>query len=507
MLEIEKYHPKSRLGRWVQSRLPVISLVKEQFIDFPTPKNLNYWWTFGMILTVMLVIQLLTGIVLAMHYTPHEKMAFDSIEHIMRDVNFGWLIRYMHANGASFFFLAVYVHIFRGLYYGSYRAPREVLWILGVLIYLVMMTTGFTGYVLPWGQMSFWAATVITSMFSAVPEFGEPIVQWLWGGFSVGNPTLQRFYSLHYLLPFIIAAIVLLHVWALHYVGSNNPAGVEPKTKQDTVPFTPHVTMKDLYAAVVFLVLFSWFLFFQPNYLGHPDNYIPADPLVTPQHIVPEWYYLPFYAMLRAVPDKLGGVLVMFASIIVLFFVPWLDPCKAKSTRYRPIYRLFFWVLVADCVFLGWLGSKPAEGVYVALAQYGTGYYFVHFIILLPILGLIERPKNLPPTISAAVLEDIAEHEKKDEARRKKKEAQAAQKKAEAAKKKAAEEEAARKKAADEAAKKDAAAKPADATKPADPAKPVAGAKPTEAAKPADEATPGDAKPVDTSTPTPKKEG
>ena len=273
----------------------------------------------------MLATQIVTGVVLAMHYTPHVDFAFNSVEHIMRDVNYGWLLRYVHANGASMFFLAGYIHMFRGMYYGSYKEPREVLWILGVILLLLMIMTGFMGYVLPWGQMSYWAAVVITNLFSAIPIVGESITQWLWGGFAVGNPTLNRFYALHYLLPFVIAGVVVLHVWALHVVGQNNPDGIEPRQDSDTVAFTPYATIKDGFFLTVFLILFAWFVFYVPNYLGHPDNYIPANPSVTPTHIVPEWYYLPFYAILRAVPSKLGGVALLGASIVILAFLPWLD--------------------------------------------------------------------------------------------------------------------------------------------------------------------------------------
>ena len=398
------FQPKNRVVKWIEERLPVFSLMHGQFIAFPTPKNLNYWWTFGGILSVMLVVQIVTGIVLVMHYAPSTQIAFGSIEHIMRDVNWGWLLRYLHSNGASMFFIAVYIHIFRGLYYGSYKSPREILWILGVVIYLVMMATGFMGYVLPWGQMSFWGATVITNLFSAIPLVGETIVTWLWGGFSVDNPTLNRFFSLHYLLPFVLAAVVGLHVWALHVVGQNNPAGVEPKSAKDTVPFTPFATLKDGFGIIVFMIFYAWFVFYLPNYLGHPDNYTLADPLKTPAHIVPEWYYLPFYAILRAIPDKLGGVIAMFAAILVLFFLPWLDTSKVRSTRYRPLYKQFFWVLVVVSVLLGWLGAKPAEGIYVILARICTVYYFAHFLVILPLLGLIEKPKPLPASISEAVL-------------------------------------------------------------------------------------------------------
>jgi ubiquinol-cytochrome c reductase cytochrome b/c1 subunit len=397
------YQPKNRLLKWLEVRLPILSLAHSSFVAYPTPRNLNYWWAFGAILSFLLAAQIVTGVVLAMHYTPHVDHAFNSVEHIMRDVNWGWLLRYAHAVGASMFFLAAYVHMFRGLYYGSYKDPREVLWILGVIILLLMIMTGFMGYVLPWGQMSFWAATVITNLFSAIPVFGESIVTWLWGGYSVGNPTLNRFYSLHYLLPFVILGVVVLHVWALHVSGQNNPTGVEPKSKQETVPFTPHATIKDVFLMVVFCILYAWFVFYLPNYLGHPDNYIPANPAVTPPHIVPEWYYLPFYAILRAIPNKLLGVLFLMASIVILAFVPWLDTSKVRSASYRPLYRQFFWVFAAVCVGLGWLGSKPAEGNYVLAARVLTAWYFLHFLIILPLLGLVERPKPLPASISEAI--------------------------------------------------------------------------------------------------------
>ncbi|MGE4247800.1 MAG: cytochrome bc complex cytochrome b subunit [Parvibaculaceae bacterium] len=398
------YQPKSAAAKWLHERLPIVELVKSSALDFPTPKNLNYWWTFGGILALMLVVQIITGIVLVMHYTPHASMAFDSVEHIMRDVNYGWLIRYMHANGASMFFIAVYIHIFRGMYYGSYKAPREVLWIIGVLIYLVMMATAFMGYVLPWGQMSFWGAKVITNLFSAIPFVGESITTWLWGGYAVDNPTLNRFFSLHYLLPFVLAGLVGLHIWALHVPGNNNPTGVSVKSGQDTVPFHPYYTMKDAFAIVVFLILFALFLFFSPNYLGHAINYEPANPLSTPAHIVPEWYYLPFYAILRAIPDKLGGVIAMFGSILILFVLPWLDTSKVRSGTYRPLFKVFFWIFVLVCVALGYLGSKPPEGWYVVFSQIFTFYYFFHFLVILPLLGLLETPKPLPSSISDDVL-------------------------------------------------------------------------------------------------------
>jgi quinol-cytochrome oxidoreductase complex cytochrome b subunit len=401
------YVPKSALGRWFESRLPIMGLIHSSFVVYPTPRNLNYFWTFGGILSVMLVTQILTGIVLVMHYTPHVDYAFSSVELIMRDVNWGWLLRYIHANGASMFFVAVYIHMLRGLYYGSYKAPREVLWILGVIIYLLMMATGFMGYVLPWGQMSFWGATVITNLFSAIPLVGESITTWLWGGYSVDNPTLNRFFSLHYLLPFMIAGVVVLHVWALHVVGQNNPDGVEVKNvARDTLPFTPYATTKDGFAMVVFMIFFAWWVFYVPNYLGHADNYIEANPLSTPAHIVPEWYYLPFYAILRAVPSKLGGVVAMFSAIIVLFFLPWLDTSKVRSAKYRPVYKVFFWLFVASAIGLGYLGAMPAEGGYVLASRLLAVYYFAFFLVVMPLLGLFETPRALPASIADSVLKN-----------------------------------------------------------------------------------------------------
>ncbi len=399
------YVPKSGLARWFESRLPIMGLMHSSFVAFPNPRNLNYWWTFGGILSFMLVAQIVTGVILAMHYTPLASVAFDSVEHIMRDVNYGWLLRYAHANGASMFFIAVYIHMLRGLYYGSYKSPREVLWILGVIIYLLMMATGFMGYVLPWGQMSFWGATVITSLFSAIPFVGDSITTWLWGGFAVDNATLNRFYSLHYLLPFMIAAVVVLHIWALHVPGSNNPTGVEVKSEKDTLPFHPYFTVKDGFALVCFLIFYAWFVFYVPNYLGHADNYIEANPLQTPPHIVPEWYYLPFYAILRSIPSKLGGVIAMFSSILLFAFLPWLDTAKVKSAAYRPLYRIFFWIFVACAIGLGYIGAMPPEGAYVIVGRVLTTYYFLHLLIILPLLGLIETPQPLPASIAELVLE------------------------------------------------------------------------------------------------------
>ena len=390
--------------RWIDQRMPVITMMQKEYGSFPTPRNFNYFWNFGALAMVNLMIMIATGIFLAMHYTPHTAMAFDSVERIMRDVNFGWLPRYVHANGASMFFIVVYIHIWRGMYYGSYKAPRELLWMLGVVIFLLMMATAFMGYVLPWGQMSFWGATVITNLFSAFPFVGEWIVTLLWGGFSVDNPTLNRFFALHYLLPFVIVGVVFLHVVALHITGSNNPLGIEPKGPQDTLPFHPYYTAKDSFGLVIYFIVFAGFVFFAPNYLGHPDNYIPADPLVTPAHIVPEWYFLPFYAILRAVPDKLGGVLMMFGSILVWFVLPWLDSSPVRSMRFRPIARIAF-LLWTVCFFvLMYCGGMPAEEPYVTISRIATAYYFAYFLVILPLLGRMERPLPLPESIARAVL-------------------------------------------------------------------------------------------------------
>jgi len=408
---------------WIDSRLPVFTLMQKEYGVFPTPKNFNYFWNFGAIALVMLVTMIITGILLAMNYAANTEIAFESVERIMRDVNSGWLIRYIHMNGASFFFIAVYIHIFRGMYYGSFKQPREILWILGVAIFLLMMATAFMGYVLPWGQMSYWGATVITNLFSAIPLVGESIVTWLWGGFSVDNPTLNRFFALHYLLPFVIFAVVFLHVWALHVTGSNNPVGIEPKTKKDTLPFHPYYTIKDTFGLLVFLIIFSVFVFYAPDYLGHPDNYIPADPLVTPAHIVPEWYFLPFYAMLRAITfsidvpftditvisAKLGGVIVMFGSILLWFVLPWLDTHPIRSGRFRPLFRVFFALLLVDFVFLGYVGSQSADAMVgpIPLSVFGllaTGYYFAYFVVILPFLSKKEKGKPLPKSIHEAVL-------------------------------------------------------------------------------------------------------
>ena len=452
---------KPGLVGWIDYRLPIFTMMNNAAVIYPAPRNLNYFWNFGSIAGLMLVSQILTGLFLAMHYAANSAIAFDSVEHIMRDVNYGWLLRYLHAVGASMFFIVVYVHTFRGLYYGSYKKPRELLWGIGVVILLLMMATAFMGYVLPWGQMSFWGATVITNLFSAFPIVGEPIVTWLWGGFAVDNPTLNRFYALHFVLPFVLFGAVFLHLMALHQHGSNNPTGLDVSGPQDTIPFHPYYTVKDFYGFSLFFLVFAAFVFFAPNYLGHPDNYIPADPMVTPPHIVPEWYFLPFYAILRAfvfdtplwlpgaalwagggwwlyyhfnrdtltpqrklqagaaivlgflltgagvsgafIPSKLAGVLAMFGAIIVLFFIPWLDRSPVRSCNYRPLMKWFFWVFVLDTILLGYCGSKPPEGIYPILSLLGTAYYFGFFLVIMPVLARIEKPLPLPASIAVPV--------------------------------------------------------------------------------------------------------
>ncbi|GGO93510.1 cytochrome b [Stakelama pacifica] len=408
----EEYKPKHPAMQWLDQRLPLPRLVYGAIgAGYPVPRNLNYFWNFGVLAGAALAIQIITGIVLAMHYAANAGVAFDSVESIMRDVNAGWFLRYAHANGASMFFIVVYVHIFRGLYYGSYKPPREMVWMLGVVIFLLMMATAFMGYVLPWGQMSFWGAQVITGFFSAIPVVGENIRIWLLGGYAPDQAALNRFFSLHYLLPFVIAGVIILHIWALHIPGSNNPTGVEVKGPQDTVPFHPYYTAKDGVGVGVFLLVFALLLFFAPNYLGHPDNYIEANPLSTPAHIVPEWYFWPFYAILRSftadfiLPAKLWGVLAMFGSILLLFFLPWLDKSPVRSSNFRPVYRVFFWILVVDVLVLGYVGGSEATPVYLMLGQITSGYYFAHFLIILPIVSALERTRPLPNSITEAVLQ------------------------------------------------------------------------------------------------------
>ncbi|WP_182417513.1 cytochrome b N-terminal domain-containing protein [Bartonella sp. HY038] len=402
------YTPKTKLGQFMDERLPVMRMMHDLAVSFPVPRNLNYFYTFGGILSLMLVSQILTGIVMAMHYVPDVAIAFESRERFMRDGQFGWLFGPWHGVGASFFFIAAYIHLARGLYYGSHKRPREIVWILGVLIYFVMMATAFLGYVLVWGQMSVSAASVITNFFKAIPFIGDWLYETILGGYSLGQPTLNRFYALHYLFPFILLLLVCLHVWAIHVVGQNNPTGVEVQKPDETVPFTPFAMIKDIFAISVFLIFFAWFLFYMPDYLGHPDNFIEADPLKSSPHIQPEWYFLPFYAMLRAITfdfgpinSTLGGVLVLFGSVGVLIFVPWLDRSKIRSCRYRPIFKLFFWLFIADVIMLGWLGTRSVEDIYILWAQIGTAYYFVFFLIIMPFLPRFEKTLPLPASITA----------------------------------------------------------------------------------------------------------
>ncbi|WP_298190189.1 cytochrome b/b6 [Novosphingobium sp.] len=407
-----EYKPTNPLMQWVDERLPLPRFVYNAVgAGYPVPRNLNYMWNFGVLAGFALVLQIVTGVVLAMHYAANDKVAFDSVEHIMRDVNWGWMLRYAHANGASMFFIVVYTHIFRGFFYSSYKAPREMIWLLGVVIFLLMMATAFMGYVLPWGQMSFWGAKVITGLFSAIPLVGTPLQEWLLGGFAPDNAALNRFFSLHFLLPFVILGVIILHVWALHIPGSSNPTGVEVKQESDTVPFHPYYTAKDGFGLGIFLLVYCALVFFAPNLLGHPDNYIPANPLSTPAHIVPEWYFWPFYAILRAftsdflfIPAKLMGVLAMFSAILVWFFLPWLDTSPVRSGHYRPLFRKFFYLLVVDVLVLGYCGGAPAEEPYVMISQIASMYYFLHFLVILPVVSSIETPAPLPFSITEAVL-------------------------------------------------------------------------------------------------------
>ncbi|MEY1557794.1 cytochrome bc complex cytochrome b subunit [Yoonia sp. R2331] len=418
----DHYEPKSGGEKWLHTRLPILGLAYDTLM-IPTPKNLNWMWIWGIVLAFTLVLQIVTGIVLVMHYVPHVDMAFNSVEHIMRDVNGGHMIRYFHQNGASLFFVAVYAHMFRGLYYGSYKAPREVTWIIGMLMYLVMMGTAFMGYVLPWGQMSFHGTAVITGLFGAIPFIGESIQTWLLGASAVGQPALNRFFSLHYLLPFVLLGLTIVHVWAFHTTGNNNPTGVEVRrtskedAAKDTLPFWPYFVIKDLFALAVILVIFVAIVGFMPNYLGHPDNYIPANPLATPSHIVPEWYFLPFYAILRAftadvwvvqivnflsfgiIDAKFFGVLAMFGAIAVMALAPWLDTSRVRSGRYRPMFKWWFALLVIDFIVLMWVGARPAEFPYDWISLIASAYWFAYFLLILPLLGVIEKPLPQPATI------------------------------------------------------------------------------------------------------------
>ena len=396
--EPKKY--KNPFLNWIEFRLPIISYFEKEYGDYPMPKNCNYFWSFGAQATILLIVLIISGIFLAMNYTPQTDLAFNSVERIMRDVNYGWFLRYLHSNGASFFFIVVYLHMLRSMYYGSYKYPRELNWILGVFIFLLMMATSFLGYVLPWGQMSYWGATVITNLFSAIPVIGDGIKTWILGDYTVGNATLNRFFALHYVLPFVILGVVGLHVAAVHVHGSNNPDGIDVKSKDDTVKFFPYMLVKDTIATCVLGVVISAVIFFGPNLMAEVDNYIQADPLVTPSHIVANWYLAPFYAILRAIPDKLGGVLMMFGAIFILFVLPWLDSSKTRSCSYRPIYKWFMMLFFVNFFVLGYVGMMPAEGIYLLIARIGLIYYFVFLLILTPLIGRFEKPKALPASIS-----------------------------------------------------------------------------------------------------------
>lgn len=367
----------------------LMSFINSYVVDSPQPSNLSYMWNFGSLLATCLGLQIVTGIILAMHYTPNVDLAFISVEHIMRDVNYGWLIRYLHANGASFFFIFVYLHIGRGMYYGSYKSPRILPWSIGVIILVLMMGTAFLGYVLPYGQMSLWGATVITNMLSAIPWIGQDFVQFVWGGFSVNNATLNRFFSLHYLLPFILAALAILHLMTLHVNGSSNPLGISSNV--DRVPMHPYYMFKDLITIFLFFLVIGTFVFYYPNALGHSDNYIPANPMQTPPSIVPEWYLLPYYAILRSIPNKLLGVIAMLASLLILLAMPILDTSRVRGSQFRPLMRFSFWVFVTDFFLLMYLGSQHAEEPYITIGMIATAVYFGWFVVLLPVIGVIEN--------------------------------------------------------------------------------------------------------------------
>jgi len=358
-------------------------------VSYPSPLNISYLWNFGSLAAFCLFVQILTGIVLAMHYTPYTSNAFTSIEYIMRQLDSGWFLRYCHANGASMFFIIVYLHIIRGLYYGSYIKPTEITWSLGIVIFFLMMTTGFLGYILPWGQMSFWGATVITNFITAIPVIGESLLNWIWGGFSVNNATLNRFFSLHYLLPFIIGFLALTHTYTLHLPKSNNPLGTI--SKSTFISFHPYFSYKDILGLLVFIISFSFFIFFLPHTLGDPTNYIAANPLITPTQIIPEWYFLPFYTILRSIPSKIGGIIMMGLAILILSILPVINTTNIRSSNFRPLYKLFYWGFITSTIFLGWLGSQHAEEPFVFSGQIATIFYFLFFTGIIVGINLIEK--------------------------------------------------------------------------------------------------------------------
>lgn len=366
---------------------PIFSPINAAIIDLPSPASLSYFWNFGSLLGLCLAIQIITGIFLAMHYCADITLAFSSIAHITRDVNYGFMLKYLHTNGASAFFLCVYVHIARGLYYGSYL--RHHLWFSGISIFLIMMLTAFIGYVLPWGQMSFWGATVITNFLSAIPYIGTDIVQWVWGGFSVNNATLNRFFSLHYLFPFVLAGLILIHLVLLHSTGSNSPIGLNTNT--DKVPFHTYFITKDFLGFILLGIILSLFIFYIPNFLGDPENFINANPLVTPVHIMPEWYFLFAYAILRAIPNKLGGVIALVLSILILISLPFLHTSKLKSLGFRPLGKVFYWLFIMNFILLTWIGSKPVEEPFISIGQLSSIFYFSYFLIFVPAIGLLEN--------------------------------------------------------------------------------------------------------------------
>nr|YP_009175053.1 apocytochrome b [Tricholoma matsutake]AGC15251.1 apocytochrome b [Tricholoma matsutake]UIX25256.1 apocytochrome b [Tricholoma matsutake]UIX25287.1 apocytochrome b [Tricholoma matsutake]UIX25315.1 apocytochrome b [Tricholoma matsutake]UIX25343.1 apocytochrome b [Tricholoma matsutake] len=367
----------------------LLRLLNSYLVDSPQPANISYLWNFGSLLGVCLIIQILTGAFLAMHYTPNVDFAFNSVEHIMRDVNNGWIIRYTHANVASFFFIFVYMHVGRGLYYSSYKTPRVLVWSIGVIILILMMAIAFLGYVLPYGQMSMWGATVITNLFSAIPVFGQDIVEFIWGSFSVSNATLNRFFSLHFLLPFLLAALAVAHLIAIHVHGSNNPNGVT--SHGDRIAMHPYFMFKDLVTIFAFFLVLSVIVFFYPNLLGHSDNYIPADPMVTPASIVPEWYLLPFYAILRSIPNKLLGVVAMFGSLLIFLILPLTDLSRIRGNQFRPAMKLAFWFFVVDFIILLWIGSQHPATPYLEIGQFATAFYFAWFLIFVPLIGISEN--------------------------------------------------------------------------------------------------------------------